>query len=68
VGTYSNGVQSVITAKVTWSSSNSGVGGISSIGLLTAAAPGTTDVSATFGGFSSQSVTVTVTAAPTTTS
>ena len=61
-GNYSDGSTQYLTQTVTWSSSNPAVGGVSSIGLVAAASPGSTDISATFGGVTGSS-TLTVVAA-----
>ncbi|MCZ7400949.1 MAG: Ig-like domain-containing protein [Candidatus Methanoperedens sp.] len=52
-----------ISATVTWSSSNTGVGTITSMGVFTAISAGTTTITATSGGVSG-TATVTVTALP----
>ena len=61
-GTYSNGSTQVITSSVTWSSGTPGVATISSGGLVSSVATGTSQVTATEGAISGHT-TVTVTAA-----
>lgn len=60
VGTYSNGVNSLLTIKVTWSSSNTGVATISNDGIVTAVSVGTADITVSASGFTAKAVTVTV--------
>ncbi len=50
--TYSNGRTADLTSSVTWSSSVSGVATVSSAGLVTSVATGSTTLSASFGGVS----------------
>ena len=59
VGTYSDGSTADITSQVTWTSSNSAVASISTSGLASAIAGGTTTIKATSGSISS-STTLTV--------
>jgi hypothetical protein len=59
-GTYSDGSTKDITSSVTWASSNTTVGTISSSGLFTAKAQGTTDITATKDGKTSAPVTIRV--------
>ena len=66
-GTYSNGVTSLITVPVTWSSSNTGVAKIASTGIATGIAAGSTDISFTLSGFTSPTVKLNVVATTTTT-
>jgi uncharacterized protein YjdB len=61
-GTYSDGSTKVITTLVTWSSSASNIAGISSAGLATGIAVGTTLITASMPGITSKPVTVNVTA------
>ena len=67
-GTYTDGSMQTLTAAVTWSSSTAATASISnasgSNGLATAAAVGTTSITAALGGIGSPAVTLTVTAAP----
>jgi hypothetical protein len=46
----SNGTTETVTSQATWNSSNTMVATVSATGLLTALAPGSTDISAAFGG------------------
>jgi hypothetical protein len=67
IGIYSNGVNSLITSKVTWISSDTNVATISSDGLATALAVGSTNISVSLSGLTSPVVSLTVVApAPTT--
>jgi hypothetical protein len=66
VGTYSNGVNSLLTIKVTWSSSNTAVATISGDGLVTGVGVGTTDITVSAAGFTAKVVTVTVATTTTT--
>ncbi len=61
-GTYSDGTTSVITTLVTWVSSEPNVAGISSAGLATGISAGTTQITATMPGITSNIVTIDVTA------
>lgn len=61
-GTYSSGTVADLTSSVTWSSGTPGHATITTGGLLTAVAAGTSLIGATFGTFS-DSITATVTAA-----
>jgi len=61
-GTYSDGTSFDLTGQVTWSSSDPSVANITSSGLATAITPGTTTLSAVFGGVSG-STTLTVNSA-----
>ncbi len=61
-GTYSNGTTQIITASVTWTSSNTSVAAINSTGLATGVGTGTTTIKATLGTVSG-STTLTVTGA-----
>jgi len=60
-GTYSDGSSADLTSLVTWNSSTTATAIVSVIGLLTAVAAGSTNISASFAGVS-QSTLVTVTA------
>jgi uncharacterized protein YjdB len=60
-GSYSDGSSADLTALVTWSSSSNATATISATGLVSAAAAGSTNISANFGGVS-QSTSLTVTA------
>jgi hypothetical protein len=62
VGTYSDGSTSVITTLVTWVSSQSNVAIISSAGFATGITAGTTQITATMPGITSNVVTIYVTA------
>jgi trimeric autotransporter adhesin len=62
VGTYSDGSTSVITTLVTWVSSQSNVATISSAGFATGITAGTTQITATMPGITSNVVTIYVTA------
>jgi hypothetical protein len=66
-GTFSNGVISLITSQITWTSSNTGIATISSDGIATSKAAGTTDITAALSGLRSTSVTLTVVSSTTTT-
>jgi 6-phosphogluconolactonase (cycloisomerase 2 family) len=65
-GTYSNGLQQVLTSGVTWASSNANIASISSAGLAAGLMPGTTSITATQGTppVASTGVTLTVVPAP----
>jgi hypothetical protein len=64
-GTYSNGTTQDLTSQVTWSSSNTAVAAISSAGVATGVAAGTTTIAAGKDGISgSTSLTVTSTPPP----
>jgi trimeric autotransporter adhesin len=60
-GTYSDNSMANITNQVTWSSSNIGTATISATGLATAVAAGSTNISASLGGFTSNSFSLAVT-------
>ena len=62
-GAYSDGSKKDISASVTWSSATAGVASISTAGLATAVAVGTTSITAASGSITSPAVTLTVTAA-----
>jgi hypothetical protein len=47
IGTYTDGTTHIVTGKVSWTSSNSGVAEINGGGLASAAGPGTTTITAT---------------------
>lgn len=70
-GTYSDGRSGVdLSSQVTWTSSDPTIATISSTGLATAVAVGSTNITASLSGITSQTVTLTVVAAipaPTTT-
>ncbi len=55
-GTYSDGMSYVITAQVTWSSSNGSVASVNSTGLAAVNAAGSTNIAATAGGISGNTV------------
>ena len=59
-GSYSDGSTADFTSQVVWSSSNSAVVTIASGGIATAAGGGTANITATFGGLTSQPVTIMV--------
>src|SRR5262249_10843973 len=71
-GTYSNGSTQNLTSQVTWASSNTAAATISSTGVATAAAAGSTTISATLGSVSGSTgltvrsgpLTITTTALP----
>jgi len=63
VGTYSNGDPEDITSSVTWRSSKTRVATIDSSGLATGAKRGTTTITATLDGITSNQATLTVSAA-----
>jgi len=67
VGTFSNGIVSLITSPVTWTSSNTSVATISSDGIATSKAEGTTNISVVLLGLNSAPITLTVVAPTTTT-
>lgn len=52
--TYSDGSTADVTSQVTWNSANSSTASVSTSGLVTAAAPGSVNVSATDGSVSAQ--------------
>ena len=60
--TYSDYSTANITSQVTWHTSNTGIGTISSSGLATGVAPGSTSVTASLSGITSNSVTLSVVA------
>ena len=60
VGTYSDTAYSAITSQVSWSSSNTAVATISTGGLVSAVADGTTNITATLSGISSPLLILTV--------
>ena len=62
LGTYTDGSTQDITASAAWSSSDLGIASISATGLAIPVAPGVTDITANFGGFS-DTANLTVTAA-----
>lgn len=66
--TYSDNSTASVSSSVTWSSSSTSIATINSSGLATGVAAGTSTISATLEGVSSNSVTLTVTSAPTLTS
>ena len=68
VGTFSNGVVSMITAPVIWTSSNTNVATISSDGMATGVAAGSTNITFTLSGLNSTAVTLNVVTTVTTTS
>jgi uncharacterized protein YjdB len=51
-GTYSDGMSYAITAQITWSSSNTSVATVSTSGLATTVAAGSTTITATYGSIS----------------
>lgn len=59
-GTYSDGANAEITSKVTWTSSNPDVANISSDGMATGIAVGTTEITASLSGVTSPAVTLIV--------
>ena len=59
-GSYSDGSTADFTSQVVWSSSNSTVATIASGGIATAVGGGTTNITATFGGLTSQPITLMV--------
>ncbi len=59
-GTYADGSQQNITSQVTWKSSDTGIASISSNGLVTAVAAGTTSITAALSGITSPAVSLTV--------
>jgi len=63
IGTYSNGSTADITSQVTWASSDTNVATVSSSGLVTAVAEGTTSITASMSWVTSPAVTLTVVAA-----
>ena len=65
-GTYSDNSTKNLTSQVTWASATTSVATITSAGLATAVATGTSNISATLGGVSGSTV-LTVTTAPTVT-
>jgi uncharacterized protein YjlB len=60
IGTYSDGSTTDITSQATWSSSDTNVATISSSGLATGVAAGTTDITASLSGVTSPAITLTV--------
>jgi trimeric autotransporter adhesin len=60
-GTYSDNSIVNLTSSATWNSTNPGVTTINSIGLATAVAPGSTTITATYGGVTSNQATFNVT-------
>ncbi|HUI45189.1 MAG TPA: Ig-like domain-containing protein [Nitrospirota bacterium] len=62
-GTFSGGLKQDISSSVTWNSSKTGVATINNTGLATSLAIGTTDISATLSGKTSNMATFTVTSA-----
>ena len=60
-GTYSDGAKSNITAQVTWRSSNGDTATITAAGLASALASGSTSISATLNGITSNSFSLSVT-------
>ena len=62
-GTYSDGSTADLTSQVTWASATAAVATITSAGLATGAGIGSSQISATLGGTTSPSDTLTVTAA-----
>ena len=68
VGTFSNGVVSMITAPVIWTSSNTSVATISSDGMVTGVAAGSTNITFTLSGLNSTAVTLNVVTTVSTTS
>ena len=61
--TYPDGTTVVVTGQVTWNSSDTGVATIDVQGLATGEGEGTTEITATFDGETSDPVTLTVTVA-----
>jgi hypothetical protein len=55
-GTFSGGIVIDLTGQVSWTSSVATVATINNIGLANAASPGTTNITATFGGVSGTSI------------
>ena len=68
VGTFSDGVVSMITSPVTWISSDTNIANISSDGIATGIAAGSTDIAVTVSGLNSAAVSLTVVTTSTTTS
>ncbi len=64
MATYSNGTQADVTSQVSWASSIGTVATISSTGLATGVAAGSTLIAASLSGITSAAVTLTVIAAP----
>ncbi|MGB9446067.1 MAG: Ig-like domain-containing protein [Candidatus Acidiferrum sp.] len=62
-GTYSDGSTADVTSQVSWNSGTSSVATITAAGLVTAVAPGTSNISATLDGIASPSVQINVNAA-----
>ena len=60
VGTYPDGSTAVITAQVSWTSSNTSIATISPAGLATAITPGYTFITASLSGLSSPNISLTV--------
>jgi len=59
-GTYSDGTTADISGKVTWKSSNTGVAKIYSQGLITGSAAGSTEITASLSGITSQALQVNI--------
>jgi len=59
-GTYSDGSATIITSQVTWHSSAPAIANISSSGLVTGIAPGTTSITASMSGLTSEALTLIV--------
>ena len=59
-GHYSDGTTANVTSNVTWNSSNASVASIASTGIATAAAFGSTNITASFGGVTSPASVLTV--------
>ena len=66
--TYSNGSTMDISSQVTWTSSNTNIAAISSTGLVTGIADGTTNIIAAISGITSMPVNLTIETATSTTS
>lgn len=60
IGAYSDGTRQTITSIVNWTSSNTAIATIASSGLATGVAAGSTVITASLSGVTSQSVTLTV--------
>lgn len=67
-GTYSSGPTQNLTSSVSWLSANTAVASVSVSGLVMAVGPGTTTISSSLNGITSNSIGVTVTAPPSTSS
>ncbi len=63
-GTYDDSSTSDITGSVSWASDNAGVASINATGVASGVAVGSADISASQDGVGSNSITLTVTAAP----